>query len=226
MTTIADLQKQLEEAQKQKTQALLEKSGEYFSTSEKYASVYLKLAKACMDEFVKNRDFPIEIIGDENTLYLFHHKNKVYITFRLRDEKIATIKFSQCMLSELRYSSGLTIDGQPVNIFDTSPSPIEIVEDSLWLKEIEDIYKSRDNYNQEFWQTQNHYIVRFLSEIGSGLRVSEAAFKTHLFHSWIGKLPMIFDCIAQSFEVEIHQENMNNILTKISEQIFAEEERA
>jgi len=225
MTTIADLQKQLEEVQKQEIQALLEKSGEYLSSRKKYASLYLKLAKACMDEFVRNRNFPVEIIGDENTLYLFHHKNKIYITFRLRDEKIATINFSQCMLSEFR-SSGLAIDGQPVNIFDTFPSPIEIVEDSLWLKEIEDIYKSRDSYNQESWQTQNHYIVRFLSEMGSGLRISEAAFKTHLFHSWIGKLPMIFDCIAQSFEVEIHKENMNDVLAKVSKQIFAEEERA
>src|SRR6185436_17927064 len=191
MMTITDLQKQLEEAQKLEIQALLENRGEYWSVRDLYSSLYLKLAKACMDEFVKTRDFPIEIIGDENTLYLFHHKNKIYITFRLEGEKIASIKFNQCMWSDFRYNSGLHIDGQPVHIFDRFPSPIEIVEDSLWVKEIEDVFKHRDNYNQELWRTQNHYIVRFLSEVGSGLRTSEVAFKTHLFHSGIAKLPTI-----------------------------------
>jgi len=224
--TIADLQKQFEDAQKQEIQSVLENRGEYRSARNLSSSLYLKLSKAYMDEFVKTRNFPVEIIGDEKTLYLFFHRRKIYTTFRLDNGKIAIITLNHCMSVDFRYNSGLSIDGQPLPIFDLFPSPVEIVENSLWAKEIEDAFKDRDNYNQVLWQTQNHYVVRFLSEMGSGLRVTDVAFKTHLFHSWLGKLPIIMDCIAQSFDIEIRKENMNDVLAKIAEQIFAEEERA
>jgi hypothetical protein len=224
--TITDLQKQLEDADKQMTQAVLEHRSEYWDLRDSYFSIYLKLAKAYMDEFIKTRALPVEIMGDENTLYLFDHKDNIYITFRLENKKIATLKFNRYMTSAFRSTSGVKMAGQPVPILGLFPSPLEIVENSPWREEFGDLFKQHPNYDQEFWRTQNHYSVRFLPERGSTLRVSEVAFKTHLFHTWIGKLPEILDFIAQSFEVELHTENMHDVLSKISAQIFAKEERA
>src|SRR5438876_271273 len=80
--------------------------------------------------------------------------------------------------------SDLDIDGSILHIQDLEGfafPQLELVENSSWIEENKLSFKNRDNFDPELWRSQNHYIVRFNSKMGSGLRVSEVAFEKQSF---------------------------------------------
>jgi len=230
---ISDLEKQLEVVQQQTRQAVLEhKWDEYHSASKIESALTVKLSQERMKEYIGSQVFPVNN-DDPLTIHLIHYKRNIFIVLRPKAQtrsnavvKIVVLKFTQCMLSDFRYHSKLNMDGNILPIKGFASSPVEFVKNSSWLEEIKSIFEDKVNTNPELWSSQNHYIVRFREEMGNGLQISNISFEKQSFFSWVETLPETLDCLAQSFEVEMYNENMDEILAGITKQIFAEEERA
>jgi hypothetical protein len=225
--TISKLEKELEEAEKRFIQS---EASEALSALNVCHSLYNELAQERMKIYIKTQAFPVKN-DDPQTIHLIRYKSNIFITLRSKEQirKTALIKFPQLMLSEWRDVSDLNIDGNILHIQDLEGfafPQLELVENSSWIEENKSSFKNRDNFDPELWHSQNHYIVRFNSNMGSGLRGSKVAFEKQSFFSVVVHPPMTLDCIAPSFEVKIYNKSMDDVLAEITKQIFAEENRA
>ncbi|MBK9925825.1 MAG: hypothetical protein IPP66_11090 [Anaerolineales bacterium] len=225
---IPDLEKDLEIARERTIQAVLEKRwDEYHAASEIEAALTLKLANERMAIYIQTQVFPVK--DDAHIMHLVHYNRNIYVVFQTKSNspaKIVLVKFRQCVLSDFRYRTKLNIDGRVLQIKDLDFFPFEEVEDSDWVEENKSLFADRVQSNPELWHSQNHYVVRFLPEMGSGLRISEVSFEKRSFYSWIGKLPMIYDCMAQSAEVQVFDKSIDEVLAMVTNEIFADKKSA
>jgi len=158
-------------------------------------------------------DFPVEwdkgapsphvITNDERTLlsFLVSHVDPYWEGKYIR-AKNTNAEFAQTLaLVEFKGDSAVKLGSPNDEVFEGHPLygrglegyTAQIVVNSPWIAEIEAINKVHTLYNPERWRKRKHYIFWFHDST--------------------------FECIAESFTLELYQESMYQMLTRIIDRL-------
>jgi hypothetical protein len=207
---VSKLEKELENAQERLKQAVAalapkHKGGEMDEHMSARAVVLLlerKLAAERMEEYADTLDFPVKWDIGAPMPHLLSNGIRTLLLFYLRDdnlgddsvESIALIQFHRCLSVKLGTPNEEVFHGHPLHGKGLEPYTAQIVRNSKWIHELEAINKVHSNYNPELWHSLNHYILWFHDET--------------------------FECVAKSYEVEVFQKSMSEVIAEATKRIL------
>jgi len=201
---MSKLEKELEDAKEQLRQVIASnKTDGYVSAHSAVLSLERKVAAERMDEYAESIDFPVKWDAGAPVPHLLTNGYRTFLLFYLPDdysedgrtESVALVQFHRCMSSKLGDPNEEVFHGHPLNGKGLEPYTAQIVRNSRWIKELESINKVHSQYNQELWRSLNHYILWFHDDT--------------------------FECIAKSYEVEVFQKSMDEVLGEAAKRIRA-----
>jgi hypothetical protein len=201
---MSKLEKELEDAKEQLRQVIAShKMDGYVSAHSAVLSLERKVAAERMDEYAETIDFPVKWDAGAPMPHLLTNGYRTFLLFYLpndysedgRTESVALVQFHRCMSSKLGDPNEEVFHGHPLNGKGLEPYTAQIVRNSRWIKELESINKVHSQYNQELWRSLNHYILWFHDDT--------------------------FECIAKSYEVEVFQKSMDEVLGEAAKRIRA-----
>jgi hypothetical protein len=220
-TTIKNYEDQLNQAK-----ARLEKAGiavrtsntgvewtEFNAASDALLICERQLAAAKKEEYADVIDFPVAWDVGTPLPHLFLNGHKAYLIFYVKSldpnwdgtyttivdtasDKItflALVEFEHCTSAKLGSPNDEVFGGHPLYRKDLEPyTPMQIIN-SNWIKEIQGINSIHSNYNPENWKNTKHFFFGFHDDT--------------------------FECIADSFKVELHQTSFKNLLNIVLEKL-------
>jgi hypothetical protein len=174
-----------------------------------------ELAATKGEEYAVPLDFPA--IWDAGTPlpHLFCNDDKALLTFIVREAKpgvdgssveivapadkkvrpLALVEFMPCTAAKLGSPNDEVFDGHPLQGRGLEAYTAQRVVNSRWLAEIEAINKVHHGYDPNFWRKRNHFIF--------------------WFHD------TTFECIAESFKVDLCRESMAAMLTRMCQRLLS-----
>jgi hypothetical protein len=187
---------------------------EYHAVHAELLSAERELAAAKGEEYAVPLDFPVQwdigaplphlITTDYRTFLTFYvnivdpNWDGTYVT--IRDPKasvaepIALVEFFHCVSAKLGAPNDEVFHGHPLYGRGLEAYGAQIVRNSKWIAELENINKVHHLYNADRWRTLNHYVFGFHDDT--------------------------FECVAESYKVEVYQETMAAILNRICERLL------
>jgi hypothetical protein len=193
---ISKFEKDLEAAEKRLAQA--KGMNDYRFAREAALSLERKLAAERMEEYVDIIDFPVKWDIGAPKPYLIANGLHTLLVFYLQDdnlendgvESVALVQFYGCVSVKLGTPNDEVFYGHPLHGKGLEPYTAQIVRNSKWIKELEAINKVHPNYDQGLWRSLNHYILWFHDET--------------------------FECVAESYEVEVFKKSMAEVVVEVS----------
>lgn len=174
-----------------------------------------ELAAAKGEEHAVPLDFPVKWDAGAPLPHLLCNDYKALLAFILREDKpgwdgssvelvspadqktrpLALVEFMPCTAAKLGAPNDEVFHGHALQGRGLDGYTAQKVVNSRWLAEIEGINKVHHCYRPEPWWEKNHYIF--------------------WFHD------TTFECIAKSFKVEVYQESMAAMLTRMCQRLVA-----
>ena len=111
-------------------------------------------------------------------------------------ESLALVEFKGCMSVKFGAPNDEVFHGHPLAGRGQSAYTAQLVVNSTWLAELQKINSVHQMYNPELWKTLNHYVLWFHDST--------------------------FECIAQSFDVEVYKETFASVLGRMCARLIAE----
>ena len=106
------------------------------------------------------------------------------------EKSVALVQFYGCASVKLGAPNDEVFYGHPLHGKGLEPYTAQIVRNSKWIKELETINKVHPNFDQRLWRSLNHYILWFHDET--------------------------FECVAESYEVEVFKKSMDEVIVEAS----------
>jgi len=219
---VSELQTRLATAQERlkkaiKAMAPKHKGGEWEELKLAHAnqlSIERELAAAKGDEYAVPLDFPVKwdvgaplphlIANDYKTflIFLVHAPDPnwdgTYVTVRDphggTQEQLALVEFVRCASVKMGTPNDEVLSGHPLHGKGLNEYTAQLVENSKWLRELEAINKVHPGYKAERWLKLKHYIFWFHDSS--------------------------FECVAESFKVEVHQDSLSGLYAKVGKMLF------
>jgi hypothetical protein len=110
-------------------------------------------------------------------------------------EPLALVEFDFCVSAKLGAPNDEVFGGHPLYGKGLKPYSAQRVVNSRWLKEIEKINSVHRMYRPESWRDTQHFIFWFHDST--------------------------FECIADTFKVEIYHESMKTLLGRMVDRLLA-----
>ncbi|HEY5921768.1 MAG TPA: hypothetical protein VIV11_08860 [Kofleriaceae bacterium] len=217
-----DLEQQLAAARArrdaaQKALASKHKGGEwdeYRAADKALLAAERELAAARNEEHAVPLEFPVEwdrgaplpqlLVNDYRALLLFFAKvpdpkwDGTYVTIKdpssNQSEALALVEFKHCLSAKLGSPNDEVFHGHPLAGKGLEGYTAQLVKSSRWIAEIQKINSVHAGYRADAWVKPNHYVF--------------------WFHD------TTFECIAEAFEVELHQCSMSELLAQASRRLI------
>ena len=219
---VTKLKSRLKEAKEKESSAISKaqksfgdkEQDEYFKSYQELLVAERDLARALEQEFAESLDFPVKWDTGAPLPFLLQNEHSVFLTFYVKDTDpdwdgtyvnvidpasdanvdLALVEFKSCISTKFGSPNDEALEGHPLEGKGLDSYTAQIVQNSSWIKEIQTINSVHSCYNPESWSSLNHYIFWFHDST--------------------------FECIADSFKVEVHKTNMQELLTKISNELL------
>jgi hypothetical protein len=176
-------------------------------------SLERQLAAARGQEYAEPFDFPVKwdvgapmphlLANGQHTFLVFYVRvddpnwNGTYVKIRNPEadfaEPLAVAQFHRCVSAKLGDPNDEVLHGHPLADKGLEGYTAQIVRNSKWISELEAVNKVHSNYKPELWRSFNHYIFWFHDET--------------------------FECVAKSYEVEVVNESMPELLAKLTKRL-------
>jgi hypothetical protein len=214
---ISELEKQLSEAQQRLKHAGVALSKEHKGGEwDEYNSAYSELLKserllaaAKGEAYCVPLEFPVKWDVGAPLPHLIRNDYKTFLTFLIHtldpnwdgsyvtikspsdefQQNLAIVEFHSCLSAKLGSPNDEVFSGHPLSGKGLESYTPQIVQNSLWIAELQAINSVHGMYNPANWTNLKHYVF--------------------WFHD------TTFECIAESFTVELYEENMAQILARI-----------
>lgn len=138
-------------------------------------------------------EFPVQWDAGAPLPHLLQNDNRVFLLFLLADsnrpENIAVVEFKNCASTRMGTSNDEVFHGHPLHGRGLELYSALQVKNSPWIEELKTINSVHRNYSPDSWQNDRHYILGF--------------------HD------CTFECVAQSFAVEVRSGTMQQALADI-----------
>lgn len=149
-------------------------------------------------------EFPVQWCTGAPRPFLFMNEHRTFLTFYVREsgaswdeinsedlqanksETIALVQFFGCASAKLGAPNDEVFHGHPLFTKGLEYYSAQEVLDSSWLKQLEEINSVHGSYNPARWRNLHHYVFWFHDST--------------------------FECIAESFKVEVHGQPMEQTL--------------
>jgi hypothetical protein len=188
---------------------------EYWSAQDAVLVLERELAAAKGEEHAVPLDFPVKWDAGCPLPHLLCNDYRALLAFIVREPKrgrdgssveivsptdeiarpLALVEFAPCFVAKLGAPNDEVLDGHPLQGRGLESYTAQKVVNSRWLAEIEAINKVHRCYNPATWRERNHYVF--------------------WFHD------TTFECIAKSFEVEVYQESMASMLSRMCQRLLS-----
>jgi len=165
-----------------------------------------ELAAAKGEEYAVPSDFPVKwdtgalmpflVTNDHKTFLVFYVRSYgpnwdgTYVTVQdpanAGSAPMALVEFEKCRSAKLGAPNDEVFEGHPLEGRGLEGYTSQIVQNSQWLAEIEDINKIHRMYNADRWRDAKHFVFWFHDST--------------------------FECIADSYKVEVLQKPLTDIL--------------
>ena len=185
----------------------------YLAAHATLMSAERELSAAKSEQYAVPLDFPVKWDAGAPLPHLFVNDYRTYLTFyvaepdpnwdgrhvKVKDpgsgltELLALVEFKRCRCARLGAPNDEVLEGHPLSGRGQVAYTAQLVKNSRWLAEIEEINKVHRLYDPSHWRRCNHYIF--------------------WFHD------TTFDCIAESYSVEVYRESMKDMLARVVERI-------
>jgi hypothetical protein len=108
-------------------------------------------------------------------------------------EPWALVEFQSCYVAKLGGPNDEVLNGHPLYGNGLEPYSAQRVVNSRWLAELESINQVHLLYSASMWRDCTHFIFWFHDSV--------------------------FDCVAESFTVEVHRTSIRDLLDKVVERL-------
>jgi hypothetical protein len=172
-----------------------------------------ELAAAKGEEHAIPLDFPVEWDVGAPLPQLLQNDYRCFLTFYVREddpawdgtyvtvkdpgsgeeESLALVEFAGCLSARLGAPNDEVFAGHPLNGKGLDSYTAQEVVNSRWLAELEAINSVHRCYNPARWRGLHHFIFWFHDST--------------------------FECIAESFKVELYQESMAELLARVCDRL-------
>lgn len=160
-------------------------------------SLERKVAAAKNEEYAETIEFPARWDTGSPCPHLLTNGQKTYLLFYLQErllekwqnEAIVQVQFMGCFNTRFGAPNEEVMHGHPLYGKGIDYYEAQIVHNSKWLAEIEAINRVHAQYNPDRWRRLNHYLFWFHDDT--------------------------FECLANSFEVEIMTMSMQDALRQV-----------
>jgi len=216
------LEKQLKTANAREEKACAElskkhKGGEweeYKAASEEVLCCERTLAAAKKEEYAERIKFPVKWDTGAPLPHLFMSDYKAYLTFYVDEPdpnwdgtyvnvvdpkskktvSLALVEFKHCRIAKLGSPNDEALHGHRLEGKGLEGYKPLIVKNSKWISEIKNINKVHSHYKEEGWKIYNHYFFGFHDTT--------------------------FECIAESFNVELFDKSMTELLEIVTSKLL------
>jgi hypothetical protein len=180
-----------------------------------YLGLERELAALKGEEYAVPLDFPVKWDAGAPLPHVIQNDYKTFLTFYLgvpdpnwdgtyvtikdpgagTEESLALVEFDRCIAAKLGSPNDEVFHGHPLHGKGMDGYTAQKVVSSRWLAELEAVNKVHRYYDADSWRKRNHYVFWFHDST--------------------------FECIAESFRVELFQDNMANLLALVCERILS-----
>jgi hypothetical protein len=221
--SIREIERRLSAAQERlqraaKALALRHQGGEreeYWAAHDALLRLERELAAAKGEEHAVPLDFPVKCDAGAPLPYLFRNVSRAFLTFYVHEhdpgwdgtyvavkdlgsegaESLALVEFVGCVSVRLGSPNDEVFHGHPLHGKGLDGYTAQWVVNSRWLAELEAINKVHHCYNPGRWRRLNHYAF--------------------WFHD------TTFECVAESYKVELCRESMADLLARACKRLLA-----
>ena len=219
--SIAELEQQLLSASKRLREACeglepTHKGGEweeYHAAHAELMQAERALAAAVGEQYAVPIDFPAAWDVGAPMPCLLKSECRTFITFFMKDhdpnwdgtyvtvrnpaaalpQRIAVVEFKRCLAAKLGSPNDEVFEGHPLHGKGLESYTAQEVINSRWLLDVQAINAVHSKYNPDHWKGWRHYIFWFHDST--------------------------FECLAESFEVQEHLENLPEILAMLCQRL-------
>ena len=187
------------------------KGGEWEEFSAVDAEVLMlerELAHAKGEEYAAISDFPVKwdvgaplphVVANDYCTFLIFYVREIdpnwdgtYATIKNPAdgcvESLALVEFKRCASFRMGTPNDEVLEGHPLSGKGLDGYTSQVVQNSKWIAELEAINKVHSCYREDRWRKLTHYILWFHDST--------------------------FECVAESYEVELFQESVSDLLAK------------
>jgi hypothetical protein len=174
-----------------------------------------ELAAARGEEHAAPIEFPVNWDAGAPLPHLLRNDYRCFLTFYVREhdpgwdgsrvtvkdpgsggkESLALVEFSRCVSAKLGSPNDEVLDGHPLSGKGLDAYTAQRVVNSRWLAEVEAVNSVHRCYDPTWWRKLNHYVL--------------------WFHD------TTFECVAESFKVELYRESMADLLARVCGRLLA-----
>lgn len=183
---------------------------EYRSAHDEVLMCERELAAAKRDEYAERIEFPVKWDTGAPLPHLLMNDYKAYLTFYVDVPdpnwdgthinvvdpssnsivSLVLVEFKHCLIAKLGSPNDEVLHGHPLEGKGLEGYTPLVVKNSKWISEIMTINKVHSQYREEGWKSYNHYLFGFHDTT--------------------------FECIAESFSVELFNKSMGELLELVS----------
>lgn len=213
--SLPELQRQLDEAQKHLDQLASQGSWAEYHTAHQELLVFEREVAAAKNEtYAKPLDFPVLWSTGAPIPHIISNGYKTFLTFYVHDPDpdwdgtythvvdpgdnnpahLALVEFHGCISVKMGSPNDEVLHGHPLYGKGLVPYSAQTVENSVWLDELENINKAHPYYESTRWRNRKHYVLWFHDDT--------------------------FECIAESFTVEVFYESMADLLARVCKRLI------
>ncbi len=216
MSNISDLENQLQSAP-ERLRASKDHRAEFRSIYAETLSLERRLAEAKSDEYAVPLDLPVKIdpgaplphlIQDDWRAYLIFfvsvpdpNWNGTYVTAQdpknTSAEPLALVEFHRCVSTRMGHPNDDDQAGHRLYGKGLQHYTAQIVRNSRWIPElaaIREVSSEETPQSRQYWQELTHYVF--------------------WFHD------CMFECVAKSYKVEVFQESMASLLSRVCNRLL------
>jgi hypothetical protein len=173
------------------------------------------LAKLKAEEYAEPIEFPVEWSTGAPLPHLFVDDDRALLAFLVdvpdpawdgtnpvpkspagnEPETVAVVEFDRCVSAKLGSPNDEALAGHPLYGKGLEFYAAQQVINSRWLKEIEAINSAHPMYRHSFWSDLKHFIFWFHDST--------------------------FECLAESFQVEVHRMRMRDLLSRMVDHLIS-----
>jgi hypothetical protein len=188
---------------------------EYWSAHEAVLRLERDLAAARGEEHAVPLDFPVRWDAGAPLPHLLRNDYRCLLTFYLREhdpawdgsyvtikdpgsgqaESLALVEFAGCVSARLGSPNDEVFEGHPLHGKGLDGYTAQEVLNSRWLAELEAINSVHRCYKPDRWRWLHHYVL--------------------WFHD------TTFECVAESFKVELYRESMADLLAQACKRLLS-----
>lgn len=155
-----------------------------------------ELAESKGEEHAVPIDFPVQWDAGAPLPQLLVNDSRALLIFLVTERgSLALVEFSRCVSAKLGSPNDEVFRGHPLAGKGLEGYTAQLVRNSRWLAEIEQINSVHAGYRPEAWKKRNHYVL--------------------WFHD------TTFECIAEGFAVEVRECSMSELLAEACRRLIA-----